>query len=311
MKHYSLLFFALFVFRGGGWQGFAALPQPALLQGLSGPRPPADHQRQPLPPHCSLWVHIPLCPSRLSPLASIIFTPSLLFDLLLLAAALSLSLRYHFPTSLLTALFPSLLLFPPFPPGCCPLIFSSHTCSFSVSHRLSLPLFLQSSGCRALSLRFPRQPPSCLEACVVVMPYPLQHTLYMHNTHRYTKIITLYPVGRWDCVLCVTNFYIPYKPVVTSCLWFTVHIEHGLCLCLLPVGNDVIAVIDFEEISPSGGPPSVNTPSSSWISSEAWLCKLHVTPFMRHVDRCIIRGFIWGQALVSSVITQFTGRKIG
>lgn len=90
----SLSLLLVLCFRGGGWQGFAALPQPALLQGLSGPRPPANHQRQPLPPHCSLWVHITLYRSPLPPsglhhcCTPLLFLFLLFFDLILSAASL-------------------------------------------------------------------------------------------------------------------------------------------------------------------------------------------------------------------------------
>ncbi len=70
--------------------------------------------------------------------------------------------------------------------GCCLCVFLiTHMLFLSISRRLSLLLFPHSSGCWALSLRFPRQPPSCLKACVALTPYPLQHTLCMHNSHTY------------------------------------------------------------------------------------------------------------------------------
>ncbi len=131
----------VFVFRGGGWQGFAALPQPALLQGLSGPRPPADHQRQPLPPHSSLWVHNTTPLSLLPPSFHCL---SLSF-LDIVFAFLLLLLRLYFVLFLCFS-FPSL------PPGRCPCVFFiTHMLFLSVSRRLSLLLFPQSSGCWALS----------------------------------------------------------------------------------------------------------------------------------------------------------------
>lgn len=133
MKVSCNLSFPVLPFRGGGWQGFAALPQPALLQGLSGPRPPADHQRQPLPPHCSLWVLLflslwPLSvfnPFFLSHYVS--YCPFLCFSLFLIDRCVDFSLL-----SLPPALFPSVLFFPSCPWDVA-LVFFHHMHSFSPS----------------------------------------------------------------------------------------------------------------------------------------------------------------------------------
>lgn len=92
---------------------------------------------------------------------------------------LSLPHRYNFPLPPPpAALFNSSSLFFFLVPPCPWDLFLHHT----HSPHLLLLLFSQSSGCRALSLGFPRQPPSCLEACVALTPCPLQHALDMHNT---------------------------------------------------------------------------------------------------------------------------------
>lgn len=153
-----IFLFLCFAFRGGRRQGFAALPQPALLQRLSGSRPPTDHQRQPLPPHYSLWVHTSLSllilPPDLCQPTSISLT--LLFDLpIAVCLYLSVLLSFHlfFKKKKNIVRFPppssssssvswslSILVFPPV--GHCRYIFSSHTHTHYFSLRLLLLLSL-------------------------------------------------------------------------------------------------------------------------------------------------------------------------
>lgn len=212
MKVSCNLSFPMLPFRGGGWQGFAALPQPALLQGLSGPRPPADHQRQPLPPHCSLWVlflslwPLPVFnPFFLSHYVS--YCPFLCFSLFLIDRCVDFSLL-----SLPPALFPSLSLFyfSLLAPGMLPLCFFI-TCILSL--RLSPPSIAPSfpSVVRLLSSQPEVSTATTLLSrglrCLGALP-PSAHARHAQHIQRYTKIITHHSLG---CIRTMFLFFVCEK----------------------------------------------------------------------------------------------------
>lgn len=115
----------------------------------------------------NLYLRTIPCESTLHPLPpdSIHLSPPLWSPHVSVSVIVSVFSFHHFP--------PLLLLVSP-PGKYCFTFHFTHTNTHSLlsSQHLSFH-FSQSSGFRALSLRFPRQPPSCLEACVALTPYPL------------------------------------------------------------------------------------------------------------------------------------------
>ena len=166
----SLFSLPVFLCRGGGWQRFTTLPQPALLQGLGGPRSPTDHQRQPLPPHHPLWVHsvlrdtsikVHLClppshPSLIPSPVSLSFLIFLSFSSLMSSVSPLSYFSFHANTSF-------------FSPSIVP--FLSVTRLLSSQPEVSTATTLLSQGLH------------CLDAL------PPQRTSDMHSTHRYTQMI--------------------------------------------------------------------------------------------------------------------------